>query len=255
MLRRGGNPPAPAFPGGETGKGRSSLVGLLRRIRLTSNMNARRYTSYAFLPDYGSEAAFHLMSVILLYGSQQKIRLATVHAPESNPNGGPPLLGAGQPVSRQFLHQLSCNLQSELPATWLPEHVLIWSQRLVAWWEPARLRPMFFSPESDGKTLDGKLYPHPPLLFAIRDRHLFVWALAEDTRPKPNTPLLQAPYWNTSPDGAVCHSNLGRTLCRHREGFLGMWRDLAGRKRFPIEYLIPKKTLRETFCQNSSYIE
>ena len=51
------------------------------------------------------------------------------------------------------------------------------------------------------------------------------------------------------------HSNLGRTLCRHPEGFLGMWRDLTGRKRFPIEYLIPRKTLRETLCQNSPYIE
>ena len=234
-----------------------------------------------FSADYGTEAEFQLMSAILLYGNQQKVRLATVHALESNPNGGPPLLGEGQPVSRQFLDQLSRNLQSELPATWLPEHVLIWCRRLVAWWEPARVRPMFFSPESDGKTLDGKLYPHPPLLFAIRDRHLFVWAFSEDARPKPNSPLLQAPYWNTSADGAVCHgsmatpaqieaerlaqwseayfgsrfthSNLGRTLCRHPEGFLSLWRDLAGRKRFPIEYLIPKKTLRETLCSNTPY--
>ena len=236
-----------------------------------------------FSADYGTEAPFHLTSAILLYGSQQKIRLATVHATEPNPNGGPPLLGEGQPVSRQFLDQLCRNLQSELPATWLPEHVLIWSQRLVAWWEPARLRPMFFSPESDGKTLDGKLYPHPPLLFAVRDRHLSVWALADDTRPRPKTQLLQAPYWNTSEDGAVCHgsmatprqieverlaqwseayfgsrfthSNLGRRICCHPEGFLGMWRDLAGRKQFPIEYLISKKTLRETLCLNSPYIE
>ncbi len=236
-----------------------------------------------FSADYGTEAPFHLLSAILLYGHQQRIRLATVHSIEPNPNGGPPLLSEGQPVSRQFLDQLSKTLQGELPPAWLPEHVLMWSQRLVAWWEPACLRPMFFSPESDGKTLDGKLYPHPPLLFAVRDRRLFVWALGEDIRPTPTTQLFQAPYWNTSDDGAVCHgsmttprqieaerlaqwseayfgsrfthSNLGRTLCRHPEGFLGMWRDLAGRKRFPIEYLIPKKTLRETLCQNTSYIE
>lgn len=234
-----------------------------------------------FSADYGTEAPFHLLSAILLYGNQQKIRLATVHSTEPNPNGGPPLLGEGQPVSRQFLDQLSRNLQSELPPAWLPEHVLIWSQRLVAWWEPARRRPMFFSPESDGKTLDGKLYPHPPLLFAVRDRQLFVWALAEDARPRPTTKLLQAPYWNTSADGAVCHgsmatprqieaeqlaqwseayfgsrfthSNLGRTICCHPEGFLGLWRDLAGRKRFPLEYLIPQKTLRETLCSNTPY--
>ena len=53
----------------------------------------------------------------------------------------------------------------------------------------------------------------------------------------------------------LTHSHLGRTLCRHPEGFLGMWRDLAGRKRFPIKYLIPKKTLRETLWVISPYIE
>lgn len=128
--------------------------------------------------DYGTDAPLHLVSAILLYGSKDalygnnKIRLATVHTPEPNPAGGPPLLGEGQPVSKSFLEKLSRSLQSELPAGWLPENVLIWSQRLAAWWEPARIRAMFFSPESDGKTLDGKLYPHPALLFAIRDGRL-----------------------------------------------------------------------------------
>jgi hypothetical protein len=28
---------------------------------------------------------------------------------------------------------------------------------------------------------------------------------------------------------------------------------LAGRKRFPVEYLVRKKTLRETLCQHNSY--
>ena len=105
--------------------------------------------------DYGTDSPFYLTSAILLYASQQKIRLATVHATEPNPNGGPPLLSEGQPVSRQFLDQLCRNLQSELPATWLPEHVLIWSQRLVAWWEPARVRPMFFSP-GVGRQITGR---------------------------------------------------------------------------------------------------
>jgi hypothetical protein len=48
-------------------------------------------------------------------------------------------------------------LGNELPATYLPEHVLVYSTSLVAWWEPARRRTMFFSAESDGKTLDGKV--------------------------------------------------------------------------------------------------
>jgi PRTRC genetic system protein B len=237
--------------------------------------------------DYGTDAPLHLVSAILLYGSKDalygnhKIRLATVHKPEPNPTGGPPILGEGQPVSKSFLETLSRSLQSELPAAWLPENVLIWSQRLAAWWEPARIRAMFFSQESDGKTLDGKLYPHPALLFAVRGGHLSVWALASNTRPTPSTQLFQAPYWNTYDSGEICHgsmetprcvdlerlrqwsdayfnsrfthTNLQRSLCRHPEGFLGMWSDLVGRKRFPVEYLAPKKTLRETLCQHNPY--
>ena len=111
--------------------------------------------------DYGSDAPLHLVSAILLYGSkdarygQAKIRLATVHVPEPNPAGGPPLLGEGQPVSKPFLEQLTRDLQTELPMAWLPTNVLIWSRRLAAWWEPARISPMFFSPESFDERLWG----------------------------------------------------------------------------------------------------
>ncbi|MGH9773006.1 MAG: hypothetical protein ACRD4Q_15130, partial [Candidatus Acidiferrales bacterium] len=90
--------------------------------------------------EYGQEAPLNLIHAILLYGSKDRIRLATVHAPEDDPNGGPPMLGEGKPVSRQFVEKLSRDLQSDLPAAWLPENVLIWSQPLVAWWEPERIR-------------------------------------------------------------------------------------------------------------------
>jgi hypothetical protein len=42
VLRRGGNPPAPAFPGGETGKGRSTSLLPQAEKGLTLNMNAKR---------------------------------------------------------------------------------------------------------------------------------------------------------------------------------------------------------------------
>lgn len=232
--------------------------------------------------EYGQEAPFDLVRAILLYGSQDRIRLATVHTPERDPNGGPPILSEGQAISREFVQKLSRDLQSDMPVAWLPENVVIYSQTLIAWWEAERIRTMFFSPESDGKKLGGKLYPHPPLLFAVRDRHLYVWALDENARPAPHTQLFIAPYWNTSETGSVCHgsmttpptvepgnlalwseayfgsrfihSNLGRNLCRHPEGFLGMWRDLAGKRHFPVEYLIPGRTLGETLCRSNSYI-
>lgn len=232
--------------------------------------------------EYGETAPLDLVHAILLYGNKERIRLATLHTPERDLEGGQPVLGEGQPLTREFLESLCRGLGNELPVAYLPDHVLIYSTSVVAWWEPAQVRSMFFSHECDGKTLDGKSFPHPPLVFAVVRHQLHVWALNKNTRPAPETRLHVAPYWNTSENGGVCHgsmavprtveldnlaqwaeayftsqfthSNLGRQLCRHPEGFLGMWRDLAGKKQFPVEYLIPKQTLRETLCRNTSYI-
>ncbi len=67
-------------------------------------------------------------------------------------------------------------------------------------------------------------------------------------------PLEHLPQWSDAYfNSRFTHTNLQRSLCRHPEGFLGMWRDLAGRKRFPVEYLIRKKTLRETLCHSNRY--
>jgi hypothetical protein len=38
----------------------------------------------------------------------------------------------------------------------------------------------------------------------IYERELFVQALAENCRPKSNTRLRNAPYWNTDAQGRVC---------------------------------------------------
>jgi PRTRC genetic system protein B len=226
--------------------------------------------------EYGESAPLELVRAILLYGSEQKIRLATIHQPVRDPAGGPALLDAGEPLTRQFLETMTRGLGSELPAAFLPENIVIYSTALTAWWEPAQVRSMFFARNCDGRTLDGKLFPHPPLLFAVHDGHLMVWALAENRRPEPNTFLYMAPYWNTYDDGKVCHgsmqtpqtvtvqnlpqwshaffasefthSNLGIQQCRHPEGFLGLWSSLVGANNFPTEYLLRKRRLRETLC-------
>ena len=230
-----------------------------------------------FDAEYGQSAPMKLVHAILLYGTERTIRLATVHQPVSDPQGGPPLLDAGEPLTRDFLDILVRGLGSELPAAFLPHNVLVYSTSLTAWWEPAQVRSMFFTADCDGKTLDGKLVPHPPLVFAVRNGRLMIWALAEDHRPDTDTWLYMAPYWNTYEDGSVCHgsmptprtvtignlpqwshaffasrftgSNLGIQQCSHAEGFIGLWRSLVGKKEFPVEYLLRKGTLRETLCR------
>ena len=231
-----------------------------------------------FDAEYGQSAPMNLVQAILLYGSERTIRLATVHRPTNDPQGGPALLDAGEPLTRDFLETLVRGLGNEAAAAFLPANVFIYSSSLTAWWEPAQVRSMFFAPDCDGKTLDGKLFPHPPLVFAVRNGRLMLWALAEDRRPEPETWLHMAPYWNTYEDGSVCHgsmptpqtatvdalpqwshaffasrftgSNLGIHQCRHPEGSIGMWRELARKNTFPVEYLIRKRTLRETLCQS-----
>lgn len=229
--------------------------------------------------EYGHSTPLNLINAILLYGAEKTIRLATVHQPINDPNGGPPILDAGEPLTREFLDTLVRGLGSEVPAAFLPCNVLVYSTSLTAWWEPAQVRSMFFAPDCDGKTLDGKLFPHPPLVFAVcNGRRLMVWALAEDRRPDPGSSLHMAPYWNTYDDGSVCHgsmatpktttienlaqwsdaffasrftgSNLGIQQCSYPEGFIGLWRSLIGKKKFPVEYLLRKRSLRETLCQS-----
>jgi len=67
--------------------------------------------------EYGESAPLQLMSAVLLYGSEQTIRLATIHQPIRDPKGGPALLDAGEPLTRVFLENMTRGLGSELPAT------------------------------------------------------------------------------------------------------------------------------------------
>src|SRR5260370_39788471 len=90
----------------------------------------------------------------------------------------------------------------------VPEHLLARTPEVIAWWSRAQSRLMFFGGgNAEAKKLNGKMYPHPALLFMIDGRELIVRALAENCRPAVDTHLRNAPYWNTDSAGPVC---LGR---------------------------------------------
>jgi hypothetical protein len=62
---------------------------------------------------------------------------------------------------------------------------------------------MFFSQTSDGKTLNGRAYPHPPLVFVLDGEHgLSVRALPENRRPAARSAVAIAPYWNVNESGS-----------------------------------------------------
>ncbi|MBZ5573327.1 MAG: PRTRC system protein B [Acidobacteriia bacterium] len=222
----------------------------------------------------GDNRTFALKQAVLLYQDGNRA-FATLHEVKHRLNEAP-YLCAGQSVTTGFLETLAKGLGASMAAEVLPDHVLARTPELIAWWSRAQSRLMFFG-DGDAKTkaLNGKLYPHPALVFLIQGRELFVRALAENRRPAANTRLHSAPYWNTDADGRVClgsmrvpeatrvgsltgwegayfaseftHPSGAVRLTTHPGGFLGLWSGLAGRKRnFPVKFLADtKQTLQE----------
>src|SRR5271157_2260876 len=158
-----------------------------------------------FSIDVGSELELKLYQAVLLYKNDHGNRhMATVHGVVQQSGDGSPVLGAGQLLSTASLRELARQLGTSCQAEFLPDHVLARTPELISWWTPAAIRTMFFRDGSELAGISGKFFPHPALLFVVRDGVLFVRALPNNRRPDPNTRLAAAPYWNIDSNGAVC---------------------------------------------------
>ena len=176
-----------------------------------------------------------------------------------------------------MLIDLMVGLGQSVPIEILPERVIVRTLDSIVWWGPARERIMFFSDRGEDarlKKMNGKHYPHPPLLFKTSGTHLSVRALPENTRPTSGTNLHIAPYWNCYENGVVCtgtmkipreksvaaietweesffqseftHGAGVRNHVRYPGGFLAMWTFLEGKLNFPSRYLVAaNQTLAE----------
>jgi PRTRC genetic system protein B len=225
----------------------------------------------------GDNRTFALKQAVLLYQDGSRA-FATLHEVKCRQNEAP-YLCAGQSVTTGFLETLAKGLGASMAAEVLPEDVLARTPDLIAWWSHARPRLMFFGEgNAETKALNGKMYPHPPLVFMIQGRELFVRALAENHRPSANMRLWNAPYWNTDAHGRVClgsmrvpdemgvaslagwenayfaseftHPSGAVRLTTHPGGFLGLWSSLAGRKRdFPVKFLAESKQTLQEFVE------
>jgi PRTRC genetic system protein B len=125
---------------------------------------------------------------------------------------------------------------------------------------------MFFGgTDEEARKLNGLVFPHPALIFKVAGKDLFVRAMATNSRPGPDTLLKTAPCWDTDGQGLVCagsmrvpessdiasipawqdayfqseftHAAGAVRLTSSPGGFIGLWKGLAGRKRFPVQYL------------------
>ena len=224
--------------------------------------------------DVGSELELKLYQAVLLYRNDHGNRvMATVHGVIQTDTNGTPVLGAGQLLSTSALRELTEQLGAGVKAEYLPENVIARTPDLIAWWTPAAVRRMFFRGGSELADVSGEAFPHPALLFAIRNGVLFVRALPENRRPGADTRLAAAPYWNIDNDGRVCagsmrvpksisvasitawqqaffqseftHPGGAGRLTTRKGGTTALWKSLACKKLFPRSTLIQAETLQD----------
>ena len=225
-----------------------------------------------FSIDVGSELELKLYQAVLLYKNDHGNRhMATVHGVLQVNGDGTPLLGAGELLSTASLREMAKQLGTTCPVEFLPDRVVARTPDLLAWWTPAAVRPMFFRAGSELEGVSGKRFPHPALVFVVRSNVLYVRASFANQRPRSDSKLAAAPYWNIDSNGAVCagtmrtpksltvssiaawqhaffqseftHPGGGGRLTKRRGGTAALWKSLTGKERFPISTLVEQESL------------
>lgn len=223
----------------------------------------------------GGSQTLTLNGAILVYRGGREA-FAVWHPAKPAPNGGAPYLDEAEPLTLDFLRELSTGLGIYVAPEILPASVLVRTSELLVWWTPAQHRILFFGANSEaGEELNGKRFPVPPLVFKVAGGSLSVRSLDKSERPSGDTKLKTAPFWNCNDSGEVClgsmripetlgvdaiegwesgffqseftHAYGAARLTNFPGGYLALCRRIAGSRRlFPVEYLTDaRETLRE----------
>jgi PRTRC genetic system protein B len=222
----------------------------------------------------GANCEFKLSEAVLVYRGGGGGAFASLHQVRQT-GDGVPYLAPGENLTTAFVRTLAQGLGAQVKPEIFPDNVLARTPDLLAWWSRPQCRVMFFGgTDEEARKINGLVFPHPALVFRVVGKDLFVRAMATTSRPRPETRLRTAPYWNTDSRGLVCagsmrvpessdiasisgwqdsyfqseftHAAGAVRLTSHPEGFIGLWRSLAGRKRFPVRYLTDTgETLQE----------
>ncbi len=222
----------------------------------------------------GTNCEFKLSEAVLVYRAGGGGAFASLHRVKQADDEAP-LLAPGEPLTSAFVRALAQGLGAQVKSEIFPENILARTPDLLAWWSRPQCRVMFLGgTDQEARKMNGLFFPHPGLVFKVVGKDLFVRAIATISRPTPETPLKMAPYWNTDSRGLVCagsmrvpefsdvasisafeaayfqseftHAAGAVRLTSHPGGFIGLWKSLAGRKRFPVQYLIDAgETLQE----------
>jgi PRTRC genetic system protein B len=222
----------------------------------------------------GANSEFKLSEAVLVYRAGGGGAFAGLHRVKQA-DDGVPYLAPGESLTTAFLRTLAQGLGAQIKPEILPDNVLARTPDMLVWWSRPQPRIMFFGgTDEEARKMNGFVFPHPALIFKVIGKDLFVRATATTSRPGPDTPLKTAPYWNTDSRGLVCpgsmrvpesfditsipawqdayfqseftHAAGAVRLTSHPGGFIGLWKGLASRKRFPVQYLTDAgETLQE----------
>ena len=226
----------------------------------------------------GANREFRLTEAVLIYRDGGDGAFASLHELKVGENEMP-YLAPGEAVTTAFLRTLAQGLGAQVKPEILPDNVLARTPDMLVWWSRPRRRVMFFGgSDQEARKLNGLVFPHPALVFKVAGRDLFVRAITTSVRPVPNTSMKAAPYWNT--DVRVCPGSMrvpdstdvasipswqdaffesefthpagAVRLTSHPGSFIGLWTSLAGRSRFPVQYLVDAgETLQEFVAAGS----
>lgn len=122
---------------------------------------------------------------------------------------GHPVMAEGINVTQSTIDTL-LQLNAMHTLLFVPEHVVAVGSSSLAWISPPRKRRLLFQGAYDGAVaqLDGQVLPQPRLLFVVRGRAMFVYALKGHDRPGPHTQLCLAPYYNVFSNHQVCQGSM-----------------------------------------------
>lgn len=154
---------------------------------------------------------YTLESALLIYSSKHHDIHVTRHDIVHGSQG--PEIGAGKALGRRALESIVAAITKKTARHgvrgWLDPRVLYFSPQMLAWWRPAAPATVFFhrAPGKKGKRKEGTT-PQPSLVFAVTGSRWYVWAVAGSDRPTPETPLMQAPYFNVYDNGRICNGNV-----------------------------------------------
>ncbi len=158
-----------------------------------------------------------LQTAVLLYGTNggmSTAKYATVH-PVTCTEGGQPVIREGQPADRKALLAFAQSLMDScaIPSGVLSPNIMSVGPDHVVWYAPPSRETYFFNtrPVAEGAvsvgTRAGEAFS-PGMIFAVRDKTMWVFAVKGKTRPDEDTPLYHCPLMNVYIDGKVCTGSM-----------------------------------------------